>query len=296
LKRPKIVVFGATGNQGGAVVKALLAINRWSVVAITRDPTSVAASWLSELGANVVKADPADQLSLLIALKDTYGVFAVTQPWSSEKGEYDCRKEIIQGKNIIWASRITGVTHLVFSSMINYHEKLSGVSFLDTKFEMESILKKQDIRYTILRCGIYMEKIKVDHDSRTIKGNYHPEALIPYVSIADIGRTTASVFNEGDKFFFKTLNLVGDFESGNGIACFLSGNEKGLRFTYKARWKLLMRLRSPEIYRLRSYFEKFGPRSKPLSMHENEFGKIQTMGQYFNQLRQAKKDVNLSEF
>ncbi|MBD1386654.1 NmrA family NAD(P)-binding protein [Mucilaginibacter rigui] len=59
-----IAVCGATGNQGGAVAAALLRTGRWSVTALTRDPGSVAALRLAELGATVVKADLQDVSSL----------------------------------------------------------------------------------------------------------------------------------------------------------------------------------------------------------------------------------------
>ncbi len=73
-----ITVFGATGKQGGAVARALLATKGFQVRAVTRNPDSEVAKALKTAGAEVVKADLSDAASVETAVQGTYGVFLVT--------------------------------------------------------------------------------------------------------------------------------------------------------------------------------------------------------------------------
>lgn len=76
--RRTIVVFGATGNQGGSVARTLIKDGNFDVVAITRDPTSSKAKDLAALGAKLVKGDLDDPSSYEPALKGVDGAFLVT--------------------------------------------------------------------------------------------------------------------------------------------------------------------------------------------------------------------------
>jgi uncharacterized protein YbjT (DUF2867 family) len=98
MQKKKIVVFGATGSQGGAVVKALLLSGTWEVAAVTRYPASAAAAALQVTGADIIRADLLSQADVAAAVKGAYGVFAVTQPWSGEKSRYDLVEELRQVK------------------------------------------------------------------------------------------------------------------------------------------------------------------------------------------------------
>ncbi|KAK9805454.1 hypothetical protein WJX73_008809 [Symbiochloris irregularis] len=76
-----VVVFGATGQQGGGVARTLLADKTFLVRAVTRDKSSQNALALAELGAELVQADLHDEASLRRALAGSFGVFAVTDYW-----------------------------------------------------------------------------------------------------------------------------------------------------------------------------------------------------------------------
>ena len=97
-----ITVFGATGAQGGSVVKALLADGGFKVRAVTRNPDSAKAKALSEQGSEVVKVDMDDKESLKAAIAGSYGVFAVTNYWGmlAENPDTAQEREIQQGKNL----------------------------------------------------------------------------------------------------------------------------------------------------------------------------------------------------
>lgn len=114
-----IAVFGATGSQGGNVIRGLLATRAgWSIRALTRNPESPKALALKELGCEVVEAEASDRDSLSAALKGAYGAFANTQFWEKLDGNL----ELEQGKNIAEACADAGVQHVVFSSLEDTRE------------------------------------------------------------------------------------------------------------------------------------------------------------------------------
>lgn len=100
-----LVIFGATGKQGGSVIEALLATpsSPFKLRGITRDPSKPNAKALTDRGVEMVAADVDDKASLVSAMKGAYGVFAVTDYWAS----MNMAKEIQQGKNIADAAKVS---------------------------------------------------------------------------------------------------------------------------------------------------------------------------------------------
>lgn len=80
----RICVIGATGNQGGSVVRLLLRCPaRYSIRAVTRRPHSMEAATLHDLGAEICEADLNDEDQMNAALRDCWGVFAVTNSYTA---------------------------------------------------------------------------------------------------------------------------------------------------------------------------------------------------------------------
>ena len=104
-----IAVVGATGLQGGAVTRRLLH-EHWPVRALTRSPDGKKARAIAQLGAEVVKADTDDPLSLERALDGVHGVFSVQNHHVSG---YD--GEVRQGKHVAEVAKRVGVAHVVYS-------------------------------------------------------------------------------------------------------------------------------------------------------------------------------------
>ncbi|HTJ36986.1 MAG TPA: NmrA family NAD(P)-binding protein, partial [Dactylosporangium sp.] len=105
-----IAVAGATGAQGGAAARELLAAGH-PVRALTRDPAGPAAAALRDLGADVRRADFDDRASLDAALAGAGGLFAVTTPFGT-----DLAVEVRQGRALIDAASTAGVGHVVLTS------------------------------------------------------------------------------------------------------------------------------------------------------------------------------------
>lgn len=102
-----LVIFGATGKQGGSVINSILSDSSLSSTfklrGITRDTSKPASKALSDKGVEMVSADLNDEASLENAVKGAYGVFAVTDYWAT----MDSPNEIKQGKNIVDASKVS---------------------------------------------------------------------------------------------------------------------------------------------------------------------------------------------
>ncbi|NXM39271.1 NMRL1 protein, partial [Gymnorhina tibicen] len=151
-----IVVFGATGAQGGSVARALLDDGTFKVRAVTRSPRKKEAEELRRRGAEVVKADQDDEASLERALAGAYGAFIVTNFWEHCSKE----KEIEQGRHLADLSKRQGLRHVVFSGLENVHQLTGGrleVLHFDGKGMVEEYFQKIGVPTTIIRLPFYFE-------------------------------------------------------------------------------------------------------------------------------------------
>jgi len=261
MKNHKIIVCGATGNQGGAVAAALLRQRNWTVTALTRDPGSDAAMRLSDSGAEVVKADLLDMPSLLEAFSGAYGVFSVTQPWLYTEGRFDTKMEIRQAKNIIWACRETGISRVVLSSVLNMDDGSSGLSWVDSKAIIEEKFSNGLPDRVIVRPALFMENLGTQLlkvKGNKLNGRFASDAKVPFISLQDIGDIVAKVFGDFDSYRGKVLNLVSDLVSGREIASLMSAVSGKKDFHYEAVNELVLRLFWSGFFRMRRFFELQG--------------------------------------
>ena len=110
-----LVIFGATGAQGGGLAHAILndPNSQFSVRAVTRDPNSEKAKALAKLGAEVVAADIDDPESMKRALQGAYGAFFVTFFWA----HFSAEKETAEAKNMAAAAKEAGLKHVIWSTL-----------------------------------------------------------------------------------------------------------------------------------------------------------------------------------
>jgi uncharacterized protein YbjT (DUF2867 family) len=136
-----ILVFGATGQQGGSVVNALHKAG-WPVRALVRDPTADKALALAARGIKLVPGDLADEESIRTAMAGAYGVFSV-QPSSGQGAAYGVRDddEVRFGKAVADIAVSSGVDHLVYSSANAAGPTKTGMGHFDTKSEIEAYIR-----------------------------------------------------------------------------------------------------------------------------------------------------------
>lgn len=204
-----ILVTGATGHQGGATARHLLA-NGWSVRCLCRDPNKPAARELAKAGAQIVKGNLDDRKSVDQALKGCYGLFSVQTP--VEEG---IDAEIQQGITLADAAKAAGIQHTVYSSVAGCDKK-TGIPFFDSKVEIESHIKQIKLPTTILRPVFFMENFDTTFRP-TEKGNtwvlslaLRPDKPLQMISVDDIGTIAATVFDHPEEYLNKTLDIAAD--------------------------------------------------------------------------------------
>jgi len=202
-----LTVFGATGAQGGSVIRAVLAHPTLSKVfkirAITRDASKPAAQTLTQQGIEVITADMGSRSSLAAALVGTHTVFLVTLPDMVSGAAPGTETE--HGKNVADAAKEAGVQHLVFSSLINVTDasagKLPHVAHFDCKAAAEKYIRDQGIPATFIQPGYYMTNFtnlgllrKGEDGSYTLSGPTSPsQALLPlFFADEDMGESCFS--------------------------------------------------------------------------------------------------------
>src|SRR5215207_439871 len=212
-----IAIAGATGQQGNAVARKLLA-DGWQVRALTRDTGKPVAQELKSLGAELVAGDMENRAELEAAFEDAYGVFSVQNFWLPNVG---FNGEIRQGKNVADAAKAAGVQHLVYSSVGAAHRGM-GQKHFESKWIVEQHIQSLDISYTILRPAFFMEnynwsRAQILNGTLTSIG-LRPEKELQSIAVEDIGAFTALVFANPEQYTGKTIELSGDELTESQIA------------------------------------------------------------------------------
>jgi len=207
-KGRSILVAGATGRQGGAVVRHLLRAG-WSLRALTRDPTSPAARELQRLGAETVKGDMGNESALLSAMEGVHGVFSVQNYW--EAGDVE---EVRQGMNMANAALKSRVRHFVYSSIASAGT-WSHIDHFETKSMVENHLRWIGLKRTILRPVLFMENyFSPEVWTGIAKGRLMSplprDRKVQLVSMEDVGAFAAAAFLHPEVFMKKIVEITGD--------------------------------------------------------------------------------------
>jgi uncharacterized protein YbjT (DUF2867 family) len=147
-----VLVTGATGNQGGAVVQALLTQSH-QVRALTRNSASPDAQRLSEQGVEIAVGEFSDYDSLVRAVSGVDAVYAMNTPL-----EQGVEKETAQGIAVTDAAKAAGVGHLVYSSVISA-DRVTGIPHFDSKYAVEKHIKSSAVPYTIIAPVFFMDNL-----------------------------------------------------------------------------------------------------------------------------------------
>lgn len=231
-----ITVFGATGAQGGGLVRAILADagSEFSVRAVTRDTTSDKAQALAALGAEVVTADVDDKQSIIKALEGAYGAYFVTFFWD----HFSPDKEFQQARNFAEAAKEAGIQHAIWSTLEDTRKFMSldddrmptlqgqyKVPHFDKKGEADALFTEAGVPTTFLRTAFYWDNF-IYFGSGPQKGPDGNQYLtfplddkpMSGIAAADIGKCAYGIFKKGGDLIGKTVGIAGEHLTGQQMA------------------------------------------------------------------------------
>lgn len=237
-----LVVFGATGQQGGSVVEHVLGDPELSKIyrvrAVTRDPTKPAAKALQVKGAEVVKGDAEDPSSLLPALKGAHTVFVVTlQVMEQNVPKF---QEFLQGKAMADAAVAAGAQFLIFSTLPNVavlsSRKITNVEHFDLKAEVELYIRSLPIKSAFYVPGFFMQNFTTflvpqpaGDGSFVIANLVSPQTLLPLIdTVADTGKFVSAILAAPDTFegkYVRSAERLVSFEEAAKTISLVSGKK-----------------------------------------------------------------------
>ncbi|MEU5846178.1 NmrA family NAD(P)-binding protein [Saccharopolyspora shandongensis] len=234
-----VLVTGATGRQGGATARALLAAGV-PVRALVRDPATNRAKAVEALGAGLATGDLHDRDSVLRAAEGARAVFSVQMPEMTDEGP-DFTGEVTQGVNLIEAALAAGVPQFVHTSVsgAGQHTETPGWTegrwaslepTLGAKSAIQDRVRAAGFpRWTLLKPVFFMENFLPSMAylfPRGIEGGLvsvlNPETRLPLVAVGDIGAAAAAAIAAPERFHEVELELASDHLSMAEIAEILS--------------------------------------------------------------------------
>ncbi|MDQ3675125.1 MAG: NmrA/HSCARG family protein [Gemmatimonadota bacterium] len=231
-----IAVVGATGAQGGGLVRAILEDQSgpFTARAITRDVNSDKAKELAEAGAEVVADDLDDIRSLKKAFEGAHGAFCVTFFWAHMKPEL----ELKHARNMAQAAKDAEVEHVIWSTLEDTRKSIPlsddrmptlmgkyKVPHLDAKGEADAIFTELGVPTTFLITSFYWDNLihfgmgpKKGADGKLAITMPMGKKKLAGIAAEDIGKTAYRIFEEGDEWIGKTVGIAGGHLTGAQMA------------------------------------------------------------------------------
>jgi uncharacterized protein YbjT (DUF2867 family) len=221
----KILVTGATGQQGGSLARLLLQ-KKHKVYALTRNTQSSAAQDLRNRGANIVKGDLDDSDSLQRAVKDVESVFLMGTPF-----EDGIEGEIRRGKLMVEIAKENGIEHLVYSSVANA-DKNTGIPHFESKYKVEQHIKNLGIPHTIIGPTFFMENLLGPGlEQGQLALPLSPSSILQQSALQNIAEFSALVLERHKPFLGKRIDIASDEVTGEQATDILS-NVLGYKIKY----------------------------------------------------------------
>jgi uncharacterized protein YbjT (DUF2867 family) len=239
VSKKTIAVAGATGAQGGGLVRAILAdpSGGFAARALTRNPNGAKARELAKAGAEVVAADIDDVESLRKAFAGAYGAYCVTFFWA----HYSPEKELAEARAMARAAKDAGVKHVIWSTFEDTRERvplddprmptLKGkykVPHFDGKGEANAIFSALGVPTTFLYTSFYWDNLihfgmgpKKGPDGRLTFVLPMGDKKLPGIAAEDIGRCAYGVFKRPE-LIGRTVGIAGEHLTGAQMAVELS--------------------------------------------------------------------------
>jgi uncharacterized protein YbjT (DUF2867 family) len=203
-----VLVTGATGQQGGAVARALRKKGH-GVRALTRRPESAAAEELKKLGAEVVAGNTEERASVERAAAGMDAIFSVTDFWGAG---FD--GEVRQGVAIADAAKNAGIKHLLYTS-VPKADHFTGVPHFDSKTKVEQHIRSLGIPYTIMGPCFFMENylspwFLPELQQGRLAMPLSPATKLQQIALEDIGAFAAMVLERREEFLGKRIDIASD--------------------------------------------------------------------------------------
>ncbi len=226
-----VLVTGATGKQGGHLVRELLARGH-SIRALTRKPESPGAAALAARGVTIVTGDFEDQKSLERAARGVDTVFAMSTPFES-----GATTETREGINIVRAASVVGVSHLVYSSVAGA-DRATGLPHFDSKFAVEGAIRGSGVPGSIALALPATRRLQ-------------------QIALSDIAQFTALVIERRESFLGKRIDIASDELTGATAAATIS-EASGRRIEYTALPIDAVRQQNEDLARMFEWFDRVG--------------------------------------
>lgn len=254
-----VLVIGATGQQGGAVVRALAGRGR-AVRAFVRDPDAPAAQELRRVGAELVTGNLDDHASVRAALRGADAMFLMltmmTGPHVTAAG---VEAEVRRGLAAAELAAEAGVGHLVYSSVASAAED-TGIPHVQSKGRIEERIRALGLRATVLRPTFFMENFATHTRPVVVGGELvvtlglDPGTPLQLVSTVDVGEVAALAFEQPERFRGRQWVLAGDELTGAAIAERF-GRARGLPARFERVPIERLRAFDPEVARMFEWFD-----------------------------------------
>jgi len=235
-----IAVVGATGAQGGGLVRAILSDKSggFTARALTRDVNSDKAKELAKLGAEVVAADVDDLESLKRAFNGASGAFCVTFFWA----HFSPEKEMAEATAMAKAAKHAGVKHVIWSTLEDTRKwvplsdtrmpTLMGqykVPHFDSKGAADHVFTDLGLPTTFLLTSFYWDNLihfgmgpKKGPDGKLAFTLPMGDKKLPGIAAEDIGKCAFGIFKKGSEFIGKTVGIAGEHLTGAQMAAALT--------------------------------------------------------------------------
>ena len=218
----EFLFFGATGQQGGAVARALKARGK-TVRAFVRDAQSDKARALAGLGIKLVVGDLFDRASIDRAMQGVNRVFSVQT--SSPSGLVSDEQEVMQGKAIADSAVAANVEFLVYSSGGAAGKGLTGMGHFDSKSRIEEYIRSLPIAATITRPASFMEMMLLPGmglNTGVFTFFMHRDQPMQMIALDDLGRINAEILCHPERYAGQALELSGQSITGEELECAFS--------------------------------------------------------------------------
>jgi uncharacterized protein YbjT (DUF2867 family) len=201
-----ILITGATGKQGGALINELAGAD-WTLRAMTRHPNGDAAEKLRARGVEVVAGDLDDAASLKTALQGAWGVFGVQNTW-----EAGVEREEEQGQRLAEMAREAGVQHFVYAS-VGSADRHTGIPHFENKARVEATVRALNFpSHVIYRPVFFMENLTSPWflNGDAVYSALEPSTVLQMIAVSDIGKYAAAACTNADALNGRAFDIAGD--------------------------------------------------------------------------------------